>query len=190
MLTIQTQPPKSQKAGDRPISFVLAEYSKSDIQEYKFVIRPEELSRMDPSRVTVHQTLGGERLGWADDFGQGLPTINISGHTGWRVKHDYRPSGVRVDVMAMTERTVTLSMSVEMLPGYALTQAVIQSIRNVFDAAVVAVPPGETLYLNDVSELVLTVTGIKHVTINASENIVCGENEALSPGNLTVNLIT
>ena len=102
----------------------------------------------------------------------------------------YRPSGVRVDVMAMTERTVTLSMSVEMLPGYALTQAVIQSIRNVFDAAVVAVPPGETLYLNDVSELVLTVTGIKHVTINASENIVCGENEALSPGNLTVNLIT
>ena len=102
----------------------------------------------------------------------------------------YRPSGVRVDVMAMTERAVTLSMSVEMLPGYALTQAVIQSIRNVFDAAVVAVPPGETLYLNDVSELVLTVTGIKHVTVNASENIVCGENEALSPGNLTVNLIT
>ena len=88
MLTIQTQPPKSQKAEARPISFVLAGYSRSDIQEYKFVIRPEELSRMDPSRVTVHQTLGGERLGWADDFGQGLPTINISGHTGWRVKHD------------------------------------------------------------------------------------------------------
>jgi hypothetical protein len=88
MLTIQIQPPKSQKAEARPISFVLAGYSKSDIQEYKFVIRPEELSRMDPSRVTVHQTLGGERLGWADDFGQGLPTINISGHTGWRVKHD------------------------------------------------------------------------------------------------------
>lgn len=57
-------------------------------QEYKFVIRPEELSRMDPSRVTVHQTLGGERLGWADSFGQGLPTINISGHTGWRIKND------------------------------------------------------------------------------------------------------
>ncbi|SDH27650.1 hypothetical protein [Nitrosomonas sp. Nm132] len=88
MLTIQTQPPKSQKAGDRPISFILAGYHRSEIQEYKFVIRPEELTRVDPSRVTVHQTLGGESLGWADSFGKGLPTINISGNTGWRVKHD------------------------------------------------------------------------------------------------------
>jgi hypothetical protein len=89
MLTIQTQPPKSQKAGDRPISFVLkTDGSVPVFLEYKFVIRPEELTRVDPSRVTVHQTLGGDKIGWADSFGQGLPTINLSGNTGWRIKHD------------------------------------------------------------------------------------------------------
>nr|WP_281720002.1 hypothetical protein [Nitrosomonas nitrosa] len=89
MLTIQTQPPKSQKSGDRPISFVLTTGgSTTTFQEYKFIIRPEELMRVDPSRVMVHQTLGGDKLGWADSFGQGLPTINISGNTGWRIKYD------------------------------------------------------------------------------------------------------
>lgn len=89
MLTIQAQPPKSQKSGERPISFVLTtDGSASVLQEYKFVIRPEELSRVDPSRVSVHQTLSGEKIGWADSFGPGLPTINISGNTGWRIKYD------------------------------------------------------------------------------------------------------
>lgn len=45
------------------------------------VIRPEELTRVDPSRLNVHQTLDGA---WVDSFGPGLPQITISGHTGWR----------------------------------------------------------------------------------------------------------
>lgn len=44
-------------------------------------VRPEALSRQDPSRMTVQQTLGGA---WADSFGAGVASINISGHTGWR----------------------------------------------------------------------------------------------------------
>lgn len=39
------------------------------------------MTRTDPSRLTVQQTLGGA---WADNFGPGVPTININGHTGWR----------------------------------------------------------------------------------------------------------
>lgn len=45
------------------------------------VIRPEDLTRIEPSRLSVTQTLGGA---WADDFGPGISTIQISGHTGWR----------------------------------------------------------------------------------------------------------
>lgn len=45
-------------------------------------IRPEDLTRTDPARTNVHQTLGGA---WADNFGIGLRTITISGHTGWKV---------------------------------------------------------------------------------------------------------
>lgn len=43
-------------------------------------IRPEELTRTEPSRITVVNSLSGA---WLDDFGRGLSTINISGHTGW-----------------------------------------------------------------------------------------------------------
>jgi hypothetical protein len=44
------------------------------------IIRPEEMSRTEPVRANITQTLGGA---WADDFGAGLSTINIAGHTGW-----------------------------------------------------------------------------------------------------------
>jgi hypothetical protein len=76
-------PPTSQKAGDRPISFVLTDLTVSPAlgRTLDMVIRPEELTRTDVTRATVQQTLGG---GWADDFGPGLANINISGHTGWR----------------------------------------------------------------------------------------------------------
>jgi hypothetical protein len=38
------------------------------------------LTRSDPSRITTTQTLAGA---WSDNFGPGIPTITISGHTGW-----------------------------------------------------------------------------------------------------------
>lgn len=70
--------PPSQK--NRPISFAL-EVDGTVVQEVTLTLRPQDFSRTDPSRVTVHHTLGGA---WADNFGPGLPSINISGHTGWR----------------------------------------------------------------------------------------------------------
>jgi hypothetical protein len=44
-------------------------------------IRPEEMTRFEPSRLAVQQTLGGA---WIDGFSRGIITIKISGHTGWR----------------------------------------------------------------------------------------------------------
>jgi hypothetical protein len=74
--------PSSQKAGLRPISFVLDDLaSGTPPTSVDLVIRPEELTRTDSSRMSVVQTLGGA---WADNFGPGLPQITISGHTGWR----------------------------------------------------------------------------------------------------------
>lgn len=75
--------PPSQKAGVRPISFVMVDKSVAGgyTSSVSLTIRPEELTRTDVSRMTVQQTLGGA---WADDFGPGLSTINIAGHTGWR----------------------------------------------------------------------------------------------------------
>ncbi|MFL5901000.1 MAG: hypothetical protein ACJ75S_07350 [Solirubrobacterales bacterium] len=70
-----------QKAEDRPISFVLHNMAKGeDPIELTMVIRPEDLTRSDTSRMSVTQTLGG---GFVDNFGPGIPTVQISGHTGW-----------------------------------------------------------------------------------------------------------
>ena len=77
--------PSSQKAGDRPISFVLADRDTGELTGFPLVIRPEDLTRSAPSRLTVAQTLGGAFI---DNFGPGLATIQISGHTGWRGGRD------------------------------------------------------------------------------------------------------
>lgn len=88
--------PKSQKASERPIGFFLDDRrSSGDTYTADLVIRPEDLVRTDPSRMSVQQTLGGA---WADNFGAGIPTINISGHTGWRRRlgaNDERDGGER-----------------------------------------------------------------------------------------------
>jgi len=73
--------PPIQTASYAPISFVFhntADGSKPIVQT--MAVRPEELTRSDASRLNVTQTLGGA---WADNFGQGLPTIQIAGTTGW-----------------------------------------------------------------------------------------------------------
>lgn len=72
--------PTSQKAEVRPISFLLSGGNGGDIS-LPLVLRPEDLTKADPSRLSVQQTLGGA---WADNFGPGISSINISGHTGWR----------------------------------------------------------------------------------------------------------
>lgn len=57
--------------------------------EVPLVIRPEDLTRTDTSRLTTTQTLGGA---WADNFGPGIPVVQIAGHTGWGAAN--RPDGL------------------------------------------------------------------------------------------------
>lgn len=73
-------PAKSQKAADRPISFIL-EVKGSVRHHADLFIRPEDLSITTPTRMSVTQTLGGA---WVDEFGQGLDSITLSGTLGWR----------------------------------------------------------------------------------------------------------
>lgn len=71
-----------QRAQVRPIAFVLD--NAGEIQDPVILpIRPQDLTRTEPTRATVHQTLGRYVSGWVDSFGAGLPSCNISGHTGW-----------------------------------------------------------------------------------------------------------
>jgi hypothetical protein len=75
--------PTDQRAGVRPIAFLLQKQGGFSTP-VTLKIRPEDLTRNEPSRATVTQTLGRGTQGWVDDFGEGLPSVTISGHTGWR----------------------------------------------------------------------------------------------------------
>jgi hypothetical protein len=48
---------------------------------HTLLINPEELGMDEPAKVTATQTLGGAYI---TDFGQGLPTVTLSGTTGYR----------------------------------------------------------------------------------------------------------
>lgn len=82
MLT-NTAPPTDQRSQVKPISFVLQRGTAFGAP-VTLKIRPSDLVRQEPSRTSVHQTLGREVSGWADNFGLALPSCTISGHTGWR----------------------------------------------------------------------------------------------------------
>lgn len=77
-------PPTSQKADVRPISFLLVDPTNPQViaqtTTITLAIRPEDLTRTDPSRITVQQTLGTPYM---DNFGPGVSSIVINGHTGW-----------------------------------------------------------------------------------------------------------
>lgn len=75
--------PTDQRAGVRPISFVLDDAGSLGTS-VTLNVRPEDLTRNEPARATVHQTLGRDTTGWVDHFGEGLPSVTIAGHTGWR----------------------------------------------------------------------------------------------------------
>jgi hypothetical protein len=48
---------------------------------HTLLVNPEDMQVDEPARVTVTQTLGGA---FVTDFGQGLPTVTISGTTGYK----------------------------------------------------------------------------------------------------------
>lgn len=79
-----------QKAEERPISFLFHNMATGAAPvEHKLVIRPEDLTRSEQSRLQTTHTLGGA---WADNFGPGIPQVVIAGTTGWG--QGARPDGL------------------------------------------------------------------------------------------------
>ena len=101
----------------------------------------------------------------------------------------YRAAGVRVDVLPMVERSITLSIKVDMFPGYTITDAVEQRLGDIFGDAVRGVEPGGVLYLGTLVEMLLAVPGVQTIVPVTNENILCAVNEALVPGALSVTAL-
>jgi uncharacterized phage protein gp47/JayE len=101
----------------------------------------------------------------------------------------YRPAGVRVDALAMVERSVPLSIRVGMFSGYELNTTVRQAISDIFATSIRAVAPGTTLFLKTLVENLLAVDGVRIIVPDGNENIACSPSEALIPGLLTIQAL-
>lgn len=108
--------------------------------------------------------------------------------TGKRVE-GYRAGGIRFDVLSMSERLVPLGIKVAMLDGYDLDASVRQDLADIFASELAAVAPGEVLQLGTLVEALLGAAGVLSVVPTTEDNIVCGLNEALKPGTLTISAL-
>ena len=70
--------PNAQSDGTNTLKRIEFEFQG---KQYPFVLNPEEYTQEEPSRGTVTQTKGAA---WLDDFGMGIPIIDIKGTTGFK----------------------------------------------------------------------------------------------------------
>lgn len=156
-----------------------------DGNRYEYVVRAGIDEQPGHVRIYIYSSRGAASMALVSD---GQKRID-----GWRdaatgaVTPGYRAAGVRVDVLAMIERAVTLSISVEMFPGYELNADVEQRLGDVFGESLRAVEPGETLYLGSLVEALLAVPGVRQIVPSTNSNILCAVNETLVPGVMNVS---
>jgi hypothetical protein len=112
---------------------------------------------------------------------------------GWRddvtdeIVPGYRAGGVRVDAIAMSERSVAFSCRVRMLDGYTLTSAVRQQLSDIYGSTIRSVASGSTLYQGTLVDRMLAASGVVEIVPVGTANIVCAPSETLAPGVLTIN---
>lgn len=103
----------------------------------------------------------------------------------------YRSGGVRVDIIAMTERLVPFSAEVKTLPGYSVTSELIQDLLDAYSTALEGVAAGDTLYMDTlINEYLLAVRGVLQVIPSSNSNIVCAAYETLKPGTFAISPIS
>lgn len=98
----------------------------------------------------------------------------------------YRAAGVRVDVVAMSERSVTNAINVGMLDGHTLNSTVRAQLSAIWATQIADIEPGETRQLGTIGEALLAVEGVASVVFGTTANITCGQDEALIGGTLTI----
>lgn len=114
---------------------------------------------------------------------------------GWRdadtgaITPGYRSAGVNIEVASMIERAIPLTARVTLLTGYTLDAAMKQSMTDVFATRLAEAQSGDVIYADEIETALLSITGVRSVIIDMSENIICGPNEALIPGTVTVTTL-
>lgn len=101
----------------------------------------------------------------------------------------YRAAGVQVDVLPMAERLVPVSLKISLFngitPSVHLKNTLATLLANVFEA----VESGSVLYVEQITNVALTVTGVESVLADNVANELCAPYEVLRLGAFTVEWI-
>lgn len=98
----------------------------------------------------------------------------------------YRPVGVRVTINPMLDRAVAVQLRVKQFDGLPGSAETIALIRDALSGLLTAARPGDVVFIEQMAEVVLTVSGLERCLVDNSSNVLCAANEALSLGVLTV----
>jgi len=98
----------------------------------------------------------------------------------------YVALGVEVRVERMVERVIPVGLQVELLPGFAGSTSTRNAITELLDSLFESIESGSILYVDQIVNAALTVTGVRRAAASNNTNIQCGPNEVLVLGALTV----
>ena len=100
----------------------------------------------------------------------------------------FRPAGVRVDVLRMSEKLVGFAGYVEPFPSVPFTEEMRAALEDAFRLFVRNVPSGSVLYIPQLVERMLDVPGVRKVIPFNNENVMCGVHEVLVPSVFDISL--
>lgn len=106
--------------------------------------------------------------------------------TGEPLVEGFRAGGIRTDVLAMSERAIGMAIGVKMRTGYALSNAVQQSIGDTYSLSIRNVAPGATLLIDNLRAILLSTSNVTELVLSSTQNITCAQSEALVAGPLTI----
>jgi hypothetical protein len=97
----------------------------------------------------------------------------------------YRPVGVDVDVLPMTEQLVSLTATITTALGYTLAD-VQQAVEDSIALAIGEVHAGETLYVDALRNAALAVPGVASAIVSTTTNLLCPANIVLKADAISV----
>ncbi|QNJ57335.1 baseplate J protein [Pseudomonas phage Dolphis] len=121
--------------------------------------------------------------------GQQLIDGQADAETGEPLVEGFRAAGIRVDLLPMTERAISMGIGVKMRAGYALTNAVRQAITDTYALSIRNIQPGETLLIDNLRAVLLGTANVSELSLSSTQNITCDRSEALIPGQLTITTL-
>jgi len=105
--------------------------------------------------------------------------------TGIRTE-GYRPAGVRVTVMAATERGLPMNLTVGVFYASQKTNALTVAINAAVNRVLRAVAPGDALQVGNLVGAVLGLTGVRSCGCDVASNVVCAQSETLQAGAINI----